>query len=58
MVHRGGTYSVQVVAVGNNTVLASEVISLPDQSATFTYAAGEATDNVLGLMNSAVEGVF
>jgi hypothetical protein len=49
---------VQVVVAGKSTVLASEVISLPDQSATFTYAAGEATDNVLGLMNSAVEGVF
>ena len=54
----GGTYSVQVVAVGNSTVLASEVISLPNQSATFTYAAGQATDNVLGLINRAVEGVF
>jgi hypothetical protein len=54
----GGTYSVQVVAAGNNTVLASEVISLPDQSATLTYAAGQATDNVLGLINRAVEGVF
>jgi uncharacterized membrane protein len=54
----GGTYSVQVVAVGQSTVLASEVISLPDQSATFTYAAGQATDNVLGLINRAVEGVF
>jgi hypothetical protein len=54
----GGTYSVQVVAAGNSTVLASEVINLPNQSATFTYAAGEATDNVLGLINRAVEGVF
>jgi hypothetical protein len=54
----GGTYSVQVVAVGNSTVLGSEVISLPNQSATFTYAAGQATDNVLGLINRAVEGVF
>lgn len=54
----GGTYSVQVVAAGKSTVLASEVISLPNQSATFTYAAGQATDNVLALINRAVEGVF
>ena len=54
----GPARSVQVVAVGNSTVLASEVISLPDQSATFTYGAGQATDNVLALINRAVEGVF
>jgi hypothetical protein len=34
------------------------VISLPNQSAAFTYGAGQATDNVLGLINRAVEGVF
>jgi hypothetical protein len=49
---------VQVVVEGNSTVLASEVITLGNQSATFTYAAGEATDNVLGLINRTVQGVF
>jgi len=53
-----GTYSVQVVAAGNSTVLASETIGLPGQPAAFTYAAGQATDNVLGPINRTVEGVF
>jgi uncharacterized protein DUF4397 len=53
-----GVYQVQVVVEGSSTVLASEVITLGNQSATFTYAAGEATDNVLGLINRTVQGVF
>jgi hypothetical protein len=53
-----GVYQVQVVVEGNSIVLASEVITLGNQSATFTYAAGEATDNVLGLINRTVQGVF
>jgi hypothetical protein len=51
-------YMVQVVAVGSSTVLASEQIGVADQSATFTYAAGEATNNVLGLVSKTVQGVF
>jgi len=53
-----GTYLVQVVATGSTTVLASETIGLPDQSATFTYAAGEAANNSLGLINKTVQDVF
>ena len=53
-----GMYMVQVVAVGSSTVLASEQIGVADQSATFTYAAGEATNNVLGLVSKTVQGVF
>jgi hypothetical protein len=52
------TYLVQVVAAGSTTVLASEDITLPDQSATFTYAAGEAANNSVGLINRAVRDVF
>jgi hypothetical protein len=53
-----GMYMVQVVAVGSSTLLASEQIGVADQSATFTYAAGEATNNVLGLVSKTVQGVF
>jgi hypothetical protein len=53
-----GTYLVQVVATGSTTVLASEQIDLADQSATFTYAAGEAANNSVGLINRAVRDVF
>jgi hypothetical protein len=52
-----GTYLVQVVAVGT-TVLGSEQIGLADQSATFTYAAGEAANNSVRLINRTVQGVF
>jgi hypothetical protein len=51
-------YLVQVVIVGQDTVLASVQIGLPDQSATFSYAAGEATNNILGLINRTVLDVF
>jgi hypothetical protein len=53
-----GEYLVQVVIVGKTTVLTSVQIGLPDQSATFSYAAGEATNNVLGLVNRTVADVF
>jgi hypothetical protein len=53
-----GTYLVQIVAAGGTTVLASEQIGLADQSATFTYAAGEAVNNSVGLINRAVRDVF
>jgi hypothetical protein len=53
-----GTYLVQVVAAGSTTVLASEQIDLVDQSVTFTYAAGEAANNSVGLINRTVRDVF
>ena len=53
-----GTYLLQVVASGSTTVLASEDIGLPAQSATFTYAAGEATNNSIGLINRTIKDVF
>jgi Domain of unknown function (DUF4397) len=53
-----GTYQVQIVAVGSTTVLTSDNISLPDQSATFSYAAGEAANNSIGLVNRTVRDVF
>ena len=53
-----GTFLMQVVAAGSTTVLAEEDITLPDQSATFTYAAGEAANNSVGLINRAVRDVF
>jgi Domain of unknown function (DUF4397) len=54
----GGTYLVQVVAAGSTTVLASEQIGLAGQSAAFTYAAGEAANNSVGLVNRTVRDVF
>lgn len=53
-----GTYLVRVVDTGSTTVLASEQIGLADQSATFTYAAGEAANNSVRLINRAVQEVF
>jgi hypothetical protein len=53
-----GDYLVQVVATGSTTVLAAETIGLANQSATFTYAAGEAANSSLGLINKIVPGVF
>jgi hypothetical protein len=53
-----GTYLVQVVAVGSTTILASEEIFLADQSATLTYAAGEAANNSVGLVSRTVRDVF
>jgi hypothetical protein len=53
-----GLYLVQVVVDGSATVLASETISLADQSATFTYAAGEAANSSVSLINKTVLGLF
>jgi hypothetical protein len=53
-----GTYFVQVFASGSTTVLTSQNISLTDQSATFSYAAGEAANNSVGLVNRTVRDVF
>jgi hypothetical protein len=53
-----GTYSVTVAAAGSTTVLASEQETLPNQSATFTYAAGQAANNSVGLVNRTVRDVF
>jgi hypothetical protein len=53
-----GIYLVQVVVAGKSTVLASEQVGLLGQSATFTYAAGEAANNVLGMISRTVQGVF
>ena len=52
------TYLVQVVASGSTTVLASEQMGLTDQSVTFTYAAGEATNNSVELINRVVKDAF
>ncbi len=53
-----GTYTVQVVLSRSTTVLASDTINLPEQSATFGYAAGETSNGSLGLVNKTVLGVF
>jgi len=52
------TYLVQVVLTGSTTVLASETIILASQSVGFTYAAGEAANNSVGLVNKTVQLVF
>jgi hypothetical protein len=53
-----GTYELQVVASGSTTALASEQITLADQSATFTYAAGQAANNSVALINREIRDVF
>lgn len=53
-----GTYLVQVTAAGSTTVLASEQIVMGDQSADFTYAAGETSNNSIALVTKIVRGVF
>jgi hypothetical protein len=53
-----GSYLVRVVDAGGTTVLASEQIGLADQSATFTYAAGQAANNSVRLINRTVQEVF
>jgi hypothetical protein len=53
-----GNYLVQVVAAGSTTVLASEQVFVADQSATLTYAAGEAANNSVGLVSRTVRDVF
>lgn len=53
-----GTYLVQVTASGSTTVLTSEQISLPDQSVTLSYAAGEQLNNTVGFVNRTIRDVF
>ncbi|MGA2353344.1 MAG: DUF4397 domain-containing protein [Terriglobales bacterium] len=53
-----GIYLVQVTASGSTTVLTLEQIDLTDQSVTLTYAAGEAANNSVGLINRSVRDVF
>jgi hypothetical protein len=53
-----GEYQVQVTAVGSSAVFASENLGLANQSATFTYAAGEAANNSVGLINREIRDVF
>lgn len=53
-----GTYMVQITAVGDATVLTSEQIDLSDQSATLTYAVGEAANNSVALVYRVIKGVF
>ena len=52
-----GTYLVQVLA-GDIAVLASQEISLPNQSATFAYAVGQAANSSVALATKTVRDVF
>lgn len=52
-----GTYAVEVSAAGS-TVMTLEVITLANQSAMFTYAVGQASNNSVGLINRAIRDVF
>ena len=53
-----GLYLVKVVAQGTTKVLATEQIGLPNQSASFVYAAGELANSSLGLVSRTVRDVF
>ncbi len=53
-----GTYLVQVAAAGSTIVLVSEQIEMDNQTASFTYAAGEASNNSVGLIGKIVRDVF
>jgi Domain of unknown function (DUF4397) len=53
-----GTYLVQVAAAGSTTILVSEQIEMDNQTASFTYAAGEASNNSVGLIGKIVRDVF
>jgi hypothetical protein len=53
-----GTYLVQIFVSGGSTVLTSETIILPAQSATFSYASGETSNSSIGLINKTVDGLF
>jgi hypothetical protein len=53
-----GTYLVQVSATGSTTVLATEQIEMNNQTASFTYAVGEASNGSVGLINKTVRDVF
>ena len=48
----------QVTASGTTTVLATEQINMADQTVNFTYAAGEASNGSVGLINKTVRDVF
>jgi hypothetical protein len=53
-----GLYLVQIFASGGRTVLTSETITLPDQSADFVYATGQAANNSISLIYKVVDGLF
>lgn len=53
-----GVYMVEVTTVGSTTVLASEQITLADQSADFSYATGESVNNSIALVTKTVREVF
>jgi hypothetical protein len=53
-----GVYLVQVEATGGTTILTSEQINLTDQSVTLSYAAGENSNNTVGLVTRAIRDVF
>ena len=53
-----GTYLVQVTASGSTTVLATEQINMADQTVSFAYAVGEASNGSVGLINKTVRDVF
>lgn len=53
-----GTYLVQVAVAGSTTVLASEQITLANQSVVLTYAAGEQANTSVGLINRTVRDAF
>ncbi len=53
-----GVYLVQVSATGTSTILTSQKITLADQSATFSYASGSATNNTVDLVNRVIRDVF
>jgi len=53
-----GTYRVQVTMSGSTTVLTSQEITLPDQSVTLSYAAGEELNNTIGLVDRTIRDVF
>jgi hypothetical protein len=53
-----GTYLVKVYAVGDTTPLASEQLTLPSQSVSFSYAVGESATNSIVIINKTVRDVF
>jgi hypothetical protein len=55
---RAGIYLVQVYEAGNTTVLTSEQIDLSNQSVTFAYAAGVASNDSVSLIDRVVKDVF
>ena len=53
-----GLYLVKVTAQGGNIILSEEELGLPDQSATFAYAAGESANATVTLVTRTVRDVF